>query len=70
MTKRFIARISVRESHPDGTGRVFYVTRIVDDSITLRELEIWRNRKVHAPLDGEFASTEIIITPDDSSGED
>jgi hypothetical protein len=70
MSKRFIARISVRENHPDGTGRLFDVTRIVDEQTTVGDLISWRRRKVHAPLDGEFASTEIIITPDDANEED
>jgi hypothetical protein len=70
MTKFYIARISVRESHPDGTGRIFEVTRIVDENTTIRDLDLWRQRKVHLPLDGEFASPEIVITPDDANNED
>jgi hypothetical protein len=66
MTQRYIARVSVRESHPDGTGRIFEVTRIIDGSVTVQELMTWRQRKVHAPLDGEFASPEIILSPDDT----
>ncbi len=63
---QYIARISIRESHPDGTARMFDKTRIVDGSMTVKELMEWRNKKVHDPLNGEFASLEIVVTPDDA----
>lgn len=62
---KYIARVSVRESHPDGTARMLEKTRIVDSTMTVRELMDWRNKNVHDPLNGEFASVEIILTPDD-----
>lgn len=62
---KYVARVSVRESHPDGTARMFEKTWIVDGSVTVSELMAWRNKKVHDPLNGEFASVEIILTPDD-----
>lgn len=61
----YIASISVRESHPDGTARIFQKTRIVDGNLTVHELMQWRNKKVHDPLNGEFAALEVTVTPDD-----
>ena len=62
---RYVARISVLERHPDGTSRQFYATRIIAKETTVQELMQWRQTKVHDPLNGEYASREIIITPDD-----
>jgi hypothetical protein len=65
---RFIARIAVLERHPDGSSRQFSATRTVDEKTTVAELFEWRTRKVHDPVNGEFATAEIILTPDDSEG--
>ena len=62
---KYIARVSVRESHPDGTARMYEKTLIVDGSVTVQQLLDWRNKKVHDPLNGEFAAGEVILTPDD-----
>jgi len=62
---KYVARISVLERHPDGTARQFQATRVVDDSTTVRELMQWRQMKVHDPINGEYASREIVITPND-----
>ncbi len=64
---KYVARVSVRESHPDGTARMFEKTAIVDGSMTIRELMDWRSKRVHDPLNGEFAATEVIVTPDDEA---
>lgn len=66
MVKRYIARVSVRESHPDGTARMFEKTWIVDGAVTVKDLMEWRDKRVHDPLNGEFACGEIILTPDDT----
>lgn len=66
---KYIARISVLERHPDGTARQFEVTRIVDETLTVKELMKWRSAKVHDPINGEYASKEIILTPDDAEME-
>ena len=65
MTVKYIARVLVLERHADGSARQFTITRTVDDNTTARELFEWRNKKVHDPLNGEFASKEIVLTPDD-----
>lgn len=67
---KYVARISVLERHPDGTSRHFQVTRIVDGSLSVNELMKWRATKVHDPINGEYASREIIITPDDGDVEE
>lgn len=64
---KYVARVSVRESHPDGTARMFEKTSIVDGTMTIRELMEWRNKRVHDPVNGEFASVEVIVTPDDDA---
>jgi len=66
---RYVARISVLERHPDGTARQFYATRIVTPQTTIQELVQWRNSGVHDPLNGEYASREITISPDDGEPE-
>jgi hypothetical protein len=66
---RRIARVNVLERHADGSARQFCVTRTVEDSTPVSELFEWRDKKVHDPLNGEFASKEIILTPDDAEGE-
>lgn len=66
---KYVARISVLERHPDGTSRSFEVTRIVDGALTVNELMKWRTGKVHDPINGEYASREIVITPDDGDVE-
>jgi len=55
----------VLERHPDGTSRSFEVTRIVDGDLKVSDLMKWRSMKVHDPINGEYASREIILTPDD-----
>ncbi len=62
---KYVARISVLERHPDGTARQFQTTRVVDDSTTVGELMKWRQQKVHDPINGEYASREIIVSPND-----
>lgn len=62
---KYVARISVLERHPDGTSRSFEVTRIVDATVTVADLMKWRAMKVHDPINGEYASREIILTPND-----
>lgn len=62
---RFVARVGILERHPDGSARQFTVTRIVDETTTVKELYTWRNKSVHDPVNGEFASKEVILTPDD-----
>ena len=64
---RRIARVLILERHADGSARQFWRTRVVDDSTTVRELFDWLYRKVNDPLNGEFATREIVLTPD---GED
>lgn len=64
-----VARVQVLERHADGSSRQFVKTMIVDDSTTVGELFAWRNKKVHDPLNGEFASSEIVLTPDDGLDE-
>jgi hypothetical protein len=66
---KFVARINVLERHPDGTARQFQATRIIDDSMTIRDLMRWRDVGVHDPINGEYASREVIITPDDGEVE-
>lgn len=61
----YVARLSVLERHPDGTSRQFTVTRIITESTTVKELMQWRDLKVHDPINGEYASREVIITPND-----
>jgi hypothetical protein len=63
--RKYIARVKVLERHADGSARQFTVTRTLDDSTTAQELFEWRDKRVHDPLNGEFASKEIILTPDD-----
>jgi hypothetical protein len=63
---KYVARISVLERHPDGTSRQFLVTRVVDDNTTVRELMQWREMKVHDPINGEYASREVVLTPNDA----
>lgn len=63
---RFIARINIFERHPDGSSRSFTVTRTVDETTTVREIFDWRTRRIHDPVNGEYASPEIILTPDSS----
>jgi hypothetical protein len=65
MAAKYIARVVVLERHADGSSRQFSLTRTVDESTTARELFDWRDKKVHDPLNGEFASKEIVLTPDD-----
>ncbi|MCX7625687.1 MAG: hypothetical protein N2Z21_05695 [Candidatus Sumerlaeaceae bacterium] len=65
MKRQYIARIVVLERHADGSARQFTVTRTIDDDVTVRELFEWREKRVHDPVNGEFASREIILTPDD-----
>ncbi len=67
---RYVARISVLERHPDGTARSFEVTRIVDQETTVADLMKWRKMKVHDPINGEYASREIVLTPDDGEIDD
>lgn len=67
---RYVARISVLERHPDGTARSFEVTRVVDKETTVADLMKWRKMKVHDPINGEYASREIVITPDDGEIDD
>jgi hypothetical protein len=62
----YVARITVLERHPDGSSRKFTSTRIIDEKTTVGELYDWRTRKVHDPLNGEFAAQEIVVTPDDT----
>jgi len=62
---KYVARISVLERHPDGTSRSFQVTRIVDGTMSVNDLMKWRTMKVHDPINGEYASREIILSPDD-----
>jgi hypothetical protein len=62
---KYVARISVLERHPDGTSRSFEVTRIVDGAMSVDDLMKWRTMKVHDPINGEYASREIILSPDD-----
>ena len=57
------------ERHPDGTSRSYEVTRIVDESLSVKDLMKWRKSKVHDPINGEYASREIILTPDDGDVE-
>lgn len=64
--RQYIARIVVLERHADGSARQFTVTRTIEETTTVRELFEWRERRVHDPVNGEFASREIIITPDDT----
>lgn len=66
---KYVARISVLERHPDGTSRSFEVTRIVDGELTVSDLMKWRTAKVHDPINGEYASREIVITPNDGDVE-
>jgi hypothetical protein len=66
---KYVARISMLERHPDGTSRNYEVTRIVDGTVTVSELMKWRNAKVHDPINGEYASREIKLTPDDGDVE-
>lgn len=63
---RCIARINVFERHPDGSSRSFTVTRSFDESATLQEVFDWRAKRIHDPVNGEYASPEIILNPDDS----
>jgi hypothetical protein len=63
---KYVARISVLERHPDGTSRQFVVTRVVDENITIGDLMLWREMKVHDPINGEYASREVILTPNDA----
>lgn len=63
--RRYVARVDILERHADGSARQFTVTRVVDETATVAELSAWRDKSVHDPLNGEFASKEIIITPDD-----
>lgn len=67
---KYVARISVLERHPDGTSRSFEITRIVDGSFTVADLMKWRSMKVHDPINGEYASREIVLTPDDGESVD
>lgn len=67
---RYVARISVLERHPDGTARSFEATRIVEADTTVADLMKWRTMKVHDPINGEYASREIVITPDDGQFDD
>jgi hypothetical protein len=67
---KYVARISVLERHPDGTSRSFEVTRIVDGTESVADLMKWRAMKVHDPINGEYASREIIITPNDGDVDD
>lgn len=66
---KYVARISVLERHPDGTSRGYEVTRIVDETATVKDLMKWRGAKVHDPINGEYASREIVLTPDDGDME-
>jgi len=65
----YIARIAVLERHADGSARQFTVTRTVEATTTIRDLAEWRNKKVHDPVNGEFASQEIVLSPDDAASE-
>jgi hypothetical protein len=62
---QYIARVLVLERHADGSARQFTVTRTVEDTTPVRELMEWRDKTVHDPLNGEFASKEVVLTPDD-----
>ncbi len=62
----YIARLNVLERHADGAFRSFTVTRSINSSTTVAELYAWRESKIHDPVNGEFASREILITPDES----
>ena len=61
-------RRMVRRYRPD-TVPAAAVTRIVDATLTVDDLMKWRKMKVHDPINGEYASREIIITPDDGEVE-
>jgi hypothetical protein len=67
MERRFVARVTILERHADGTARQFSATRIITATTTVGELFLWRDKTVHDPLNGEFASPEIILTPDGSA---
>ncbi len=62
----FIARIDVLERHADGANRKFTLTRSVPGNMTIAELFEWRELKIHDPVNGEVASREIKITPDEA----
>lgn len=66
---RYIARVEVLERHADGSMRKFTRTQVVDAGMTVGELFTWRNKKVHDPLNGEFASIEVVLTADDGIDE-
>jgi hypothetical protein len=70
MKRMYIARVLVLERHADGSARQFTVTRVVDENVTVRDLFEWRDKRVHDPVNGEFASREIILTPDDKEETD
>ena len=62
---RYIARVEVLERHADGSMRKFTRTQVVEGAMTVGELFAWRNKKVNDPLNGEFASVEVVLTQDD-----
>lgn len=62
---RYVARVLVLERHPDGSARQFSATRVVAGATTVAELFKWRDKNVHDPINGEFASIEVVLTPDD-----
>jgi hypothetical protein len=67
--RQYIVRITVLERHVDGSSRQFTVTRSVSSATTVHELFDWREKRVHDPVNGEFASREIVVTPDDVTEE-
>jgi hypothetical protein len=66
---RYVARVGVLERHADGSARQFTLTMVVDPSMTVKELMEWRDKRVHDPVNGEFASKEVVLTPDDGDNE-
>lgn len=70
MARRYIARVHVLERHADGTSREFTMTRTVGPTDTIQSLFDWRQKRVHDPINGEYASREISISVDDSTEDD
>ncbi|MBX7245709.1 MAG: hypothetical protein K1X53_09420 [Candidatus Sumerlaeaceae bacterium] len=66
---KLIGRVLVLERHADGSSRQFTLTRIFDSTATIAEVMAWRDKKVHDPVNGEFASREVILTPDDADND-
>ena len=64
--KTCVARVTVLERHADGSNRQFVITRTVGPATTVKELFDWWEKRVHDPLNGEFATREIVLSPDDA----